>query len=171
MIEIVTVAEVALEWWRAFGEGDVDTLWRLSSKPVRYMLARAIAADEINARAATGDRTTADELLISCQTSAVHGVHVGDWHHLEPLRARFFEPVDMGPLIHAMRLFPRTETNVEGCTQVTFFPPDTPAMPWIIDGNAGVVVGFARVLRGTDDASALAERVASDRLHLWSEQA
>lgn len=62
----MTAAELALDWWRAFGEADVDDLWRLSSKPVRYMLARSIVTNEVNALAASGDQAGADNLLVAC---------------------------------------------------------------------------------------------------------
>ena len=163
-------ADLALEWWQAFGEGRVDTLWQLSSRPVRYMLARAMVSDEVNALAAGGDNAGADGLLIACQGFALHGTKGPAWIQLEPSRATFFDPIDMEPLIRSMRMFPRTERDIANYKQVTFYPPDTPAMPWIIDPELRSIVGFAAVLRGSDDAGALGDRIALDPIALWSQE-
>jgi hypothetical protein len=163
----VTAADLALDWWRAFGEANVNELWRLSSKPVRYMLARAIVTNEVNVLLANGDQARADKLLIACQGFALHGTKGPAWTQLERLHERAYEPVDMDPLIRSMRVFPRMEGDVDSYTQVTFYPPDTPPMPWIVDVARRTTVGFAAVLRGSDDAGALGERVASDPIALW----
>jgi hypothetical protein len=164
----VTAADLALEWWRFYGEARLDELWHLSSKPVRYMLARSMAAGEINALAAGGDPDGANSLLIACQGFALHGTKGPAWQQLEPLRARAFEPIDMDPLIKSMGMFPRVETDLDNYKQVTFYPPDTPPMPWTIDLPHHTVVGFAAVLRGSEDAGELGERVALDPIALWS---
>jgi hypothetical protein len=167
MIGAVTAADVALDWWQAFGEGNVDELWRLSSRPVRYMLARAMVANEVNARSATGDERGASDLLVACQTVAVHGARGPAWGLIAPHCVAFFAPVDMRDLLASMRLFPRTEEAVAAFTQITFHPPDTPSMPWTVDVDNALVVGFAGVLQTADQAGALGERLASDRLALW----
>lgn len=164
----MVAADSALEWWQAFGEGRVDDLWRLSARPVRYMLARAMVAHELNSVSAGGDEAVARQLLVACQSAAVHGPHGPAWAELEPSRQRFFDPVDMEPLIRSMRVFPRTEVAVESYTQITFLPPDNPPMPWIVDVARSTIVGFARVLRGSGDAGELGERLADDPIALWS---
>lgn len=160
--------DIALDWWCAYGEGRVDDLWRLSARPVRYMLARAMVARELNAVAADGDEGVARQLLVACQSAAVHGPHGPAWIDLERCREDFFEPVDMAPLIRSMRVFPRSEEAIDSYTQVTFHPPDNPPMPWIVDVPRDSIVGFAHVLRGADDAGELGERVANDPIALWS---
>jgi hypothetical protein len=167
----VTAADLALEWWRAYGEAKVDALWHLSSKPVRYMLARAIVSNEINRLAANGDQAAGNELLVACQGFALHGTKGPGWIRLEPLQRDVFEPIDMDPLIKSMRIFPRVETDVDSYKQITFYPPDTPPMPWIVDGTQRTIVGFAAVLRGSDDAGELGECVARDPVALWMSEA
>lgn len=167
----MAAADLALEWWRAFGEGRVDELWLLSSRPVRYMLARAMVTNEVNVLAAAGDQRGADGLLIACQGFALHGTKGPGWVQLEASRAAFFDPIDMEPLIRSMQVFPRTERDVANYTQVTFYPPDTPKMPWIVDLELHSIVGFASVLRGSDDAGALGERIARDPIALWDAEA
>jgi hypothetical protein len=164
----VNAADLALEWWRAYGEARIDELWHLSSRPVRYMLARTIVANEVNVYAANGDRAAADNLLIACQGFALHGPKDPSWRELEPFRGQVLEPVDMDPLIRSMRVFPRVEADVDSYKQVTFYPPDTPPMPWVVDVAQRTVVGFAAVLRGSEDAGRLGERVALDPIALWS---
>ncbi|MEY2449258.1 MAG: hypothetical protein QOH79_2734 [Acidimicrobiaceae bacterium] len=164
----MTVADAALDWWRAYGEAKVEELWHLSSKPVRYMLARSMVTNEVNALAANGDQAGAHTLLIACQGFALHGTKGPAWSQLELVRRRGLEPIDMDPLIRSMRVFPRVETEVDSFTQVTFYPPDTPPMPWIVDTAHRTIVGFAAVLRGSDDAGELGERVAHDPIALWS---
>ena len=132
------------------------------------MLARAMVSNAVNALAASGDQAGADGLLIACQGFALHGLKGPAWIQLEPLRGRFFDPIEMEPLIKSMRVFPRTELDVANYKQVTFYPPDTPPMPWIIDHALQSIVGFAVVLRGSDDAGALGERIAHDPTALWS---
>ncbi len=164
----VTAADLALEWWRAFGEGKLEALWQLSSRPVRYMLARAMVIDAVNTRAAGGDQAGVDRLLVACQGFALHGLKGPAWIQLEPLRGHFFDPINMDPLIKSMRLFPRTQLDVANYRQVTFFPPDTPPMPWVVDEARRTIVGFAVVLKGSDDAGELGERIAHDPIALWS---
>ena len=160
-------ADIALGWWQAYGEGAVDELWRLSARPVRYMLTRSIVADELTRRSASGDGAAVDDLLIACQGAAVHGVRGPAWDRIAPYCTRFLDPIDMGSLLGAMRNFPRTEAPVEGYVQITFHPPDTPAMPWIVSLVTEEVVGFTGVLRGSDDAAELGERLARDPTALW----
>ena len=162
----MAAADIALDWWQAFGEGRVDDLWRLSARPVRYMLARAMVARDLNERSAGGDQEFVHKLLVACQSAAVHGTHGPAWAELDDCRQRFFDPIDMDPLIRSMRVFPRSEVEIEGYTQITFHPPDNPPMPWIVDVPREAIVGFATVLRGSDDAGALGERVADDPIAL-----
>jgi len=164
----VVAADIALEWWQAYGEGRVDDLWRLSARPVRYMLARAMVAHDLNAHSAGGDDDVVRQLLVACQSAAVHGAHGPSWAEIERCRHHFFDPVDMEPLIRSMRLFPRTEVAVDSYTQITFLPPDNPPMPWIVDEPRSAIVGFSQVLRGSGDAGELGERVANDPIALWS---
>ncbi|MEY2422544.1 MAG: hypothetical protein QOI95_2611 [Acidimicrobiaceae bacterium] len=161
-------ADLALDWWRAYGEAKVDELWQLSSKPVRYMIARSMVTNEVNTLASNGDQAAANNLLIACQGFALHGTKGPAWTQLEPVRQNVFDPIDMDPLIRSMRVFPRTESDVESYKQVTFYPPDTPPMPWIVDTAQHAIVGFAAVLRGSEDAGELGERVAVDPIALWS---
>ena len=75
----------------AYGEANVDVLWLLSSKPVRYMLGRSIVTNEVNALAASGDQSAADNLLIACQGFALHGTKGPAWGQLERVgRASIF---------------------------------------------------------------------------------
>lgn len=73
----------------------------------------------------------------------------------------------MDPLIRSMRVFPRVEADVDSYKPVTFYPPDTPPMPWIVDVAQRTSVGLAAVLIGSEDAGDLGERVASDPIALW----
>jgi hypothetical protein len=164
----MTAADLALEWWRFYGEARVDELWHLSSKPVRFMLARSMVANEVNVLAAKGDQRGANNLLIACQGFALHGTKGPAWRQLEPLRSAAFDSIDMDPLIRSMSMFPRVETDVDSYTQVTFYPPDTPPMPWTVDLAHHLIVGFAAVLRGSEDAGELGERLALDPISLWS---
>ena len=164
----MTAADVALEWWRAYGEARIDGLWVLSSKPVRYMLARSMVTDELNRLAATGDQTGTKNLLVACQGFALHGTKGPAWTQIEPLRRERVEPIDMEPLIRSMQVFPRVETDVDSYKQVTFYPPDTPPMPWVVDVTQRTIVGFSAVLRGSEDAGRLGEQVALDPIALWS---
>ncbi|HEY2813825.1 MAG TPA: hypothetical protein VGJ03_10215 [Acidimicrobiales bacterium] len=160
-------ADIALAWWRAFGEADLETLCALSSKPVRYMVARGLVADALNALDAEGDVLGSRDVLLACQDFALHGARGPRWSMAGGHQHMAVRPARMDQLISAMRMFPLTVADLDGYTQITFHPPDSPPMPWTVDLTEETVVGFAVVLWGTQDAAQLGERVALDPAALW----